>query len=66
MNPQLFKELKLFWGAIQEVADMKGCPHENIRKVLRDGKWRDDHIESFAKQVVQRRKQEMQQALNTA
>jgi hypothetical protein len=63
MNPQLFNELKLFWGAIQEVADLRGCPHENIRKVLRDGRWRDERIEEFANQVATRRKSEMQKAL---
>ena len=58
-SKKLYEQLRLFRGAIGEVAEILGTNHEVVRKTIRDSLWNNEKYVKAAQEVIARRKAEV-------
>jgi uncharacterized protein YjcR len=66
MKSELFNQLKMFHGSLQEIANRANWEHQSVRKFLRDDGWQNDEVLSIAQAVLKERKDKMKALLTTA
>ena len=66
MDKQLYQDLKMFPGTIGEIAARHGCQYQNVRLVIKNGRWADDGMVAIARQVLQERRNAMKALLEAA
>jgi hypothetical protein len=62
----LFEKLKMFPGSIGEVSKRSGKTRQSIRDILSNDLWDNDDVVAIARQVIDERKEHLQEFLQTA